>query len=59
MSYYNQKISDLDSGKNLENMTGYFWNLINSVSGLFQKFYFKINISYVVVLTVILANISS
>ncbi|WP_086348574.1 ATP-binding cassette domain-containing protein [Candidatus Enterococcus clewellii] len=59
MSYYNQKISDLDSGKNLENVTGYFWNLVNSVSGLFQKFYFKINISYVVVLTIILANISS
>lgn len=59
MNYYNQKISDLDSGKNLENVTGYFWNLVNSVSGLFQKFYFKINISYVIVLTVVLASISS
>lgn len=58
MSYYNQKISDLDSGKNLENVTGYFWNLVNSVSGLFQKFYFKINISYVIVLAIILARIS-
>ncbi|WP_269052475.1 ATP-binding cassette domain-containing protein [Sporosarcina sp. G11-34] len=57
--YYNQKINDLDSGKNLDNVTGYFWNLLNSVSGLLQKFYFKLNIVYVLFLSILLYQFSS
>ena len=58
INYYNFKINEIDTGKNAENIIGYFWNLIFSVSGLFQRFYFKINVTYVMVLTIVLAKIS-
>ncbi|MEI5994203.1 ATP-binding cassette domain-containing protein [Candidatus Enterococcus mansonii] len=58
MKYYNQKINDLDSGKNLDNVTGYFWNLIYSVTGLLQKFYFKLNVAYVIFLSLLLFLLS-
>lgn len=57
--YYYQKINDLDSGKNSDNITGYFWNLLNSVSGLLQKFYFKLNVVYVLFLSIILYKFSA
>ncbi|AOV08925.1 ATP-binding cassette domain-containing protein [Sporosarcina ureilytica] len=56
--YYQQKINDLDSGKNADNVTGYFWNLLNSVSGLLQKFYFKLNLVYVLFLSILLYQFS-
>lgn len=58
LEYYFQKINDINSGKNLENVTGYFWNLLNSVSGLLQKFYFKLNIAYALFLSIILSQFS-
>ncbi|WP_430597792.1 ATP-binding cassette domain-containing protein [Enterococcus sp. AZ177] len=58
LNYYKQKINDLDSGKNCDNVTGYFWNLIYSVSGLVQKFYFKLNVVYVLFLSLLLVKFS-
>jgi|GEM_PF-690066 len=58
MKYYVQKVSDIKSGGNSDNVTGYFWNLFGSVSGLLEKFYFKLNLVYVLLLASIVFSIT-
>lgn len=58
MEYYAQKVNDIKSGSNSDNVTGYFWNLFGSVSGLLEKFYFKLNLFYVLLLASIVFSIT-
>ncbi|HEP1830551.1 TPA: ATP-binding cassette domain-containing protein [Streptococcus suis] len=43
--YYVDKIEKFDTTKNYDYVMGYFWNLLSSISGIFQKFYLNIYIS--------------
>ncbi|EPI01854.1 ABC transporter, ATP-binding protein [Enterococcus faecalis 13-SD-W-01] len=54
MNYYTKKMNENQSNKNAENVMNYFWNLLMSVSGLLQKYYFKIHLVYVIFLVEIL-----
>lgn len=54
IKYYHQKMEDIYSGKNIENISGYFWNLFYSVSGLLEKFYLSLNITYLLSLLIFL-----
>lgn len=56
--YYNQKMNDIYSGKNIENISGYFWNLFYSVNGLLEKFYLNLNLVYLSMLLVLLGVLS-
>lgn len=58
MKYYHQKMKDFYSGKNIENISGYFWNLFYSVSGLLEKFYLNLNLVYLAILMIFLGIVS-
>lgn len=51
-SYYKEELNILQEDQNYDYTIGYFWNLLNSVSGVFYKFYLKIYV-FILCLTVI------
>lgn len=54
-SYYAKKLEKVEYVKNYDYVLGYFWNLLTSVIGVFQKFYLKIYCLMVVGFLIFLA----
>lgn len=56
--YFDNKLQDITTKKDINNISAYFWNILIAVQGLVEKFYLKINLLLTVVLLLILSKYS-
>lgn len=57
-SFYKNQLENFSVSKNYEYISGYFWNLILSASGMIQKFYFHIHLFIFFILLLLLLKLN-